>query len=80
MIMRIPERLLTPGQVARLFNVDRQTVTRWAATGRLGSIRTPGGHHRFRESEVNELLADGARRDSTGRPGDPGGPPAQHHE
>jgi excisionase family DNA binding protein len=80
MTMRIPERLLTPGQVARLFNVDRQTVTRWAAAGRLGSIRTPGGHHRFRESEVNGLLADGAQRGSTDRPGTPGGPPAQHRE
>ncbi len=71
MTIRIPERLLTPGQVARMFTVDRQTVTRWATTGRLGSIRTPGGHHRFRESEVNELLADVARRGSTSRPGDP---------
>ena len=80
MTLRIPERLLTPGQVARMFNVDRQTVTRWAAAGRLGSIRTPGGHHRFRESEVNELLADRARRGSTSRPGDPGGLPAQHRD
>ena len=80
MTMRIPERLLTPGQVARMFDVDRQTVTRWAAAGRLGFIRTPGGHHRFRESEVNELLADGARRGSTGRPGDPRRAPRQHRD
>jgi excisionase family DNA binding protein len=52
------ERLLTPGEVARMFRVDPKTVTRWAAHGRLGSIRTPGGHRRFRESEVNALLAD----------------------
>jgi excisionase family DNA binding protein len=50
-------RLLTPGEVAALFRVDPKTVTRWATAGRIGSIRTPGGHRRFRESEVNELLA-----------------------
>ena len=46
------DRLLTPGEVAALFRVDPKTVTRWAAAGRIGSIRTPGGHRRFRESEV----------------------------
>jgi excisionase family DNA binding protein len=53
-----PERLLTPGEVATLFRVDPKTVTRWASAGRIGSIRTPGGHRRFRESEVRGLLAD----------------------
>lgn len=51
-------RLLTPGEVATLFRVDPKTVTRWATAGRIGSIRTPGGHRRFREAEVNELLAE----------------------
>jgi len=53
-----PERLLTPGEVALMFRVDPKTVTRWASSGRIGSIRTPGGHRRFRESEVTDLLAD----------------------
>ncbi|RCW46884.1 excisionase family DNA binding protein [Halopolyspora algeriensis] len=52
-----PDKLLTPGEVAALFRVDPKTVTRWAAAGRIGSIRTPGGHRRFRESEVRTLLA-----------------------
>lgn len=51
--------LLTPGEVAALFRVDPKTVTRWAAAKppRIRSVRTPGGHRRFRESEVNRLLA-----------------------
>ena len=53
------DRLLTPGEVAALFRVDPKTVTRWAAAGRIGSIRTPGGHRRFRESEVRALLEGG---------------------
>jgi excisionase family DNA binding protein len=50
--------LLTPGEVAALFRVDPKTVTRWAAAKppRLRSIRTPGGHRRFRQSEVDRLL------------------------
>ncbi len=51
------EHLLTPGEVASMFRVDPKTVTRWASAGRIGSIRTPGGHRRFRESEVRRMLA-----------------------
>ena len=54
--MEARERLLTPGEVASLFRVDPKTVTRWAAAGRISSIRTPGGHRRFRESKVRALL------------------------
>ncbi len=54
-----PERLLTPGEVARMFRVDPKTVTRWASAGRIGSIRTPGGHRRFREADVRALLSGG---------------------
>lgn len=51
------EILLTPAEVAALFRVDPKTVTRWAKAGKLTSIRTLGGHRRYRESEVKELLA-----------------------
>jgi excisionase family DNA binding protein len=50
------EALLTPSQVATMFRVDRKTVTRWANTGKLSSIRTLGGHRRYRETEVRALL------------------------
>ena len=49
-------RLLTSAQVADLFRVDPKTVTRWAKAGKLTSIRTLGGHRRYRESEVRSLL------------------------
>ncbi len=41
-----------------MFRVDPKTVTRWASAGRIGSIRTPGGHRRFRASEIQALLAN----------------------
>lgn len=56
---RANDTLLKPGEVALVFRVDPKTVTRWAKAGRIPSIRTPGGHHRFRESLVRRLLAEG---------------------
>jgi excisionase family DNA binding protein len=50
------EVLLSPAEVATLFRVDPKTVTRWAKAGKLTSIRTLGGHRRFKESEVKALL------------------------
>jgi excisionase family DNA binding protein len=51
------ETLLTPAEVAAMFRVDPKTVTRWAKAGKLSSIRTLGGHRRYRESEVRQLLS-----------------------
>ena len=59
MSARTPEAepLLTPAEVATMFRVDPKTVTRWAKAGKLTSIRTLGGHRRYREAEVRALLA-----------------------
>jgi len=51
------EVLLTPAEVAKLFRVDPKTVTRWAKAGKLTAIRTLGGHRRYRQSEVHNLLS-----------------------
>ncbi|SIO89003.1 BldC family transcriptional regulator [Nocardiopsis sp. JB363] len=53
----LPDPLLTPAEVAALFRVDPQTVTRWSKEGKLTSIRTLGGHHRYRQEEIRTLLA-----------------------
>ena len=53
----VTEPLLTPSEVATMFRVDPKTVTRWAKAGKLTSIRTLGGHRRYRETEVRALLA-----------------------
>ena len=50
------EALLTPAEVAMMFRVDPKTVTRWAKAGKLTSLRTLGGHRRYREDEVRNLL------------------------
>lgn len=50
--------LYTPGEVARIFRVDPKTVTRWAKQGKLASVRTLGGHRRYRKSDVDAILRE----------------------
>jgi excisionase family DNA binding protein len=53
-----PSGLLTCGQVADLYGVDRKTAVRWAEQGVLGEfIKTPGGHRRFRADVIHALRA-----------------------
>lgn len=51
------EPLLYRREVAAIFRVDPRTVSRWATEGKLTSIRTPGGHRRFKRSECEALAA-----------------------
>ena len=60
--LRDRERLMTPGEVARWLRVDPKTVSRWAADGRVSSIRTPGGQHRFRRSDLLAAIEAGGQR------------------
>jgi excisionase family DNA binding protein len=50
------DALLTPAEVAKMFCVNPKTVTRWARAGKVSSIRTLGGHRRFRASEIRSRL------------------------
>jgi excisionase family DNA binding protein len=58
------ENLLTPSEVAEIFRVHPHTVTRWAASGKLSSLRTPGGHRRYYAREVEAMLAATAEKRS----------------
>lgn len=53
------ETLLAPGEVAEMLRVDSKTVTRWAAKwpDRLPSIKTLGGHRRFKVADVRAIFA-----------------------
>jgi excisionase family DNA binding protein len=59
--MAVPsnDQLLTPAEVAELFRVGPKTVSRWARAGKITSIRTLGGHRRFRASEIHTLFSPG---------------------
>lgn len=47
---------LTPKAAADLIGVHDETIKRWAAKGKLPAFRTPGGHWRFRRSDVLALI------------------------
>jgi excisionase family DNA binding protein len=53
------DQMMTPSEVATLFRVDPRTVTRWAKSGKLPSVRTLGGHRRYREMQVRALFTEG---------------------
>jgi excisionase family DNA binding protein len=48
---------LSRGDVARLFGVSLSTVTRWARTGLVPTVRTPGGHYRYPADAVRRVAA-----------------------
>lgn len=50
-------QLLRSHEVAVLFDVTERTVINWAAAGKLPSLRTVGGHLRFRREDVMQLLS-----------------------
>jgi excisionase family DNA binding protein len=61
----MPGAFLSRSAVARLFGVSASTVTRWARTGLLKTIRTPGGHYRFPEEETRRAAAQGIQEAPT---------------
>jgi len=49
--------LMTTAEVAAVFGVTSKAVTRWANTGRLHPIRTPGATRRYLRAEIDAWLA-----------------------
>ncbi|HEY1252685.1 MAG TPA: helix-turn-helix domain-containing protein [Thermoanaerobaculia bacterium] len=46
------KEFLSRGEVARLYGVSLSTVTRWARTGLIQAVRTPGGHYRYPAADL----------------------------
>lgn len=51
------DKLLPPGEVAKLLGINPKTLTRQADKGLIPCVRTLGGHRRYRESVVNAILS-----------------------
>ena len=47
-----PENMLRPAEAAELLGVSLAHLRRLASTGRLVTVRTLGGHRRYREDDV----------------------------
>jgi excisionase family DNA binding protein len=59
--MQQDDQLLTPREASGQLGVAVPTLALWARTGRLPATYTPGGHRRYRLSDVQTLLAQRGR-------------------
>jgi excisionase family DNA binding protein len=51
-----PPSYLRTAEVAALLHVSPKTVARWAKEGKLPFMKTLGGHRRYPEAKIRELL------------------------
>src|ERR1700745_4381172 len=56
--------LLSPREAALLLGISYPTMKQWLYRGKLKAIKTPGGHYRIPEAELDGLLHK-ARRPET---------------
>jgi len=52
------EILFTTADVAKMLYVDKSTVKRWTAEGKLKCFRTPGGHRKFRAEDLYQFMTE----------------------
>jgi excisionase family DNA binding protein len=55
---------LLPAEVAELLSVSPKTVSRWAKEGKLPFMKTLGGHRRYPEAQIRQLV-DELRQEPT---------------
>lgn len=51
----VSETMFALGEAAERLGVHPVTLRRWSESGKIRSVRTPGGHRRFPESEIRRL-------------------------
>jgi len=57
---------ITTREVADIARVDTSTVRRWADSGELPSVKTPGGHYRFDRSAILARFSPSASASNAG--------------
>jgi len=50
------QKLLAPREAANILGVSYPTLKQWIYRGKIKSVKTPGGHHRVPESEIDRLF------------------------
>ena len=50
------DKLLSLKETEKLLNVSKSTLQRWDNSGKLKAIRTEGGHRRYKQSDIDEIL------------------------
>ena len=50
------QRLLAPREAAHILGISYPTLKQWIYRQKLKTVKTPGGHHRVPESEIDRLI------------------------
>ena len=50
------QRLLAPREAANILGISYPTLKQWIYHGKIKTAKTPGGHHRVPESEIDRLI------------------------
>jgi excisionase family DNA binding protein len=48
---------MTLGQAAKFLGVAQSTIRKWSDLGRVPAFYTPGGHRRYRRSDLEDFIA-----------------------
>ncbi len=56
------QRLLAPREAANILGISYPTLKQWIYRGKLKTAKTPGGHHRVPESEIDRLIPKSLER------------------
>lgn len=59
-----PEVWLGVQEASDMLGVSPATLRRWSAAGKVRAFTTPGGHRRYAESTIRQLLGDAAGPDA----------------
>jgi molybdopterin-binding protein len=58
------QKLLAPREAANILGISYPTLKQWIYHGKIKSLKTPGGHHRVPESEIDRLFPKKLERGS----------------
>jgi molybdopterin-binding protein len=50
------QKLLPPREAANILGISYPTLKQWIYRGKIKTAKTPGGHHRVPESEIDRMI------------------------
>jgi molybdopterin-binding protein len=56
------QKLLAPREAANILAISYPTLKQWIYNGKIKTTKTPGGHHRVPESEIDRLIPKNLER------------------
>jgi molybdopterin-binding protein len=63
--MNPQSQLLTPREASRMLGISYPTIKQWILSGKLKTVKTPGGHHRVAFANLKPFLDKDALKSDT---------------